>query len=298
MNIRQLEAFRAVMATGSATSAATRLNMTQPAVSRLLAQFEKDMGVELFLREKGRLTPTPEAVALFEEVDSAFDGIQRIARLAGDLRAVNTGVLRLIVPHSLAERVLPPLLKEFKRAHPDVRVVISMGTYEGIERSVAGRQHDIGFVKLPVGHWGVDIDRLPTVESVCVLPKGHRLSNYEKIGPQDLKDEPMILIGRHRPSRFEIDLAFKKKRIMPHVSFETHTVETACALVAAGLGVSIVNYLMAAQHINDGIAIVPFRPSVKHEFALIYPADAARSRVVKVFAEMLKTRLSELAETA
>src|SRR5262249_18338298 len=154
MNIRQLEAFRAVMATGSATSAAERLNLTQPAVSRLLAQFEEDMGVELFIREKGRLTPTPEAIALFEEVDEAFDGIQRIGRLAGDLRTANSGMLRIIVPHSLAERVLPGLLKDFLRTHPAVRVTIAMGTYEGIERAVASRQADLGFAKLPVTHPG------------------------------------------------------------------------------------------------------------------------------------------------
>jgi DNA-binding transcriptional LysR family regulator len=294
MNIRQLEAFRAVMATGSATSAAQRLNLTQPAVSRLLAQFEEDMGVELFIREKGRLTPTPEAEALFEEVDEAFDSIQRIARLAGDLRAANSGVLRIIVPHSLAERVLPGLLKDFLRAHPGIRASIAMGTYEGIERAIAGRQADLGFAKLPVTHPGVDVIKLPPTESVCVLPPGHRLSNYSKLGPQDLKDEPLIMIGRHRPFRFEIEQAFKKRRIVLQALIETHTVETACALVAAGLGITIVNRLMAAQHLEEGVTLVPFSPSVKHEFGLIHTTGAAQSRLAKAFGEQLKKRLVEI----
>lgn len=291
MNIRQLEAFRAVMGTGSATAAAERLNITQPAVSRLLVQFERDLGIDLFVREKGRLTPTPEALALFDEVDEAFDGIQRIARLAGDLRTANSGELRLIVPHSLAERVVPPLLKDFMRLHPDIRATVSMGTYEAIERAIAARQADIGFAKLPVVHPGVDAVKLPTVESVCVLPRGHRLANLARIGPLDLKDEQLILLGRSRPSRFEIDQAFKARRVAPKVRIETHTVETACALVAAGLGVSVVNLLMAAQHMGEAVILVPFTPSVKHKFGLIYPAGAVRSRLAKEFGEQFYKHL-------
>lgn len=291
MNIRQLEAFRAVMATGSATAAAERLNLSQPAVSRLLAQFEGDLGVQLFVREKGRLIPTPEGQLLFKEVDEAFDGIQRIARLAGDLRSANSGELRIIVPHSLAERVVPALLKDFMRAHPGVRASIAMGAYEGIERVVAGRQADLGFAKLPVDHPGVDVVKLPKVESVCVLPPGHRLAGYERIGPADLKDEPLVLIGRARTFRYEIEQAFKERRIVPRVVIETHTVETACALVAGGLGISIVNHLMAAPHLEDGVALVPFFPSVKHQFALIFPTGAARSKLATEFGERFKERL-------
>ena len=298
MNIRQLEAFRAVMATGSATAAAQRLNVTQPAVSRLLAQFERDLGIDLFLREKGRLTPTPEALALFDEVDEAFDSIQRIARLAGDLRSANSGELRIIVPHSLAERVVPPLLKDFMRLHPGIRATVSMGAYEAIERAIAARQADLGFAKLPVVHPGVDVVELPTVESVCVLPRGHRLANRARIGPLDLKDEPMILLGRSRPSRFEIDRAFKERRVAPTVRVETHTVETACAMVAAGLGISIVNRLMAAQHIGEAVTLVPFTPSVKHKFGLIYPTGAARSRLAKEFGEQFRKRLVSIMDAA
>jgi DNA-binding transcriptional LysR family regulator len=298
MNIRQLEAFRAVMATGSATTAGERLNLSQSAVSRLLAQFEGDLGIQLFMREKGRLTPTPEATTLFKEVDEAFDGIQRIARLAGDLRAANSGVLRIIVPHSLAERVVPRLLKDFMRSHPGIQATISMGAYEGIERAVAGRNADLGFAKLPIDHPGVDVVKLPKVETVCVLPRGHRLADRDKLGPLDLKDEPLVMIARNRPNRYALDQAFKDRRVTPQVKVETHTVETACALVAAGLGITIVNHLMAAQHIDDGVVFVPFVPSVKHQFALIFPTGAARSRLATEFGERFKERLIAMLEAA
>ena len=86
MNLRQCEIFRAVMTTSSITEAADRLGITQPAVSKMLAQIERDLGFPLFLRERRRLVPTPEAQALFKEVERAFLGLEHLTRFARDLK--------------------------------------------------------------------------------------------------------------------------------------------------------------------------------------------------------------------
>jgi DNA-binding transcriptional LysR family regulator len=77
MNFKQLEVFQAVMASGSTTGAAQRLDLSQSAVSRLLAQFEEDLGLRLFVREKGRLVPTGEAEALLQDATPAGASRQR-----------------------------------------------------------------------------------------------------------------------------------------------------------------------------------------------------------------------------
>ena len=84
--LRQMEVFRAVMLTGSMNGAAL-LFVSQPAVSRLIAHAEQSLGLQLFARDKGKLTPTPEAQRLFEEVGPLFEEALRIDELARDLAA-------------------------------------------------------------------------------------------------------------------------------------------------------------------------------------------------------------------
>src|SRR5476649_2047572 len=82
LNPRQLEAFRKVMVTGSMTIAAEMLKISQPAVSRLIKDFEQTLQVRLFRREGNRLIPGAEARRLFSEVDRFYQGIERVERVA------------------------------------------------------------------------------------------------------------------------------------------------------------------------------------------------------------------------
>src|SRR3546814_1206589 len=95
---RMMEAFNAVMEAGSVSAAARCLGVSQPAVSRLLKQFEDDLGFPLFHRAKGKLTPTPEAHRLSVDVGNALDGIDRVRRSAEDVRRPGAGQLRPGVP--------------------------------------------------------------------------------------------------------------------------------------------------------------------------------------------------------
>ena len=123
---RMMEAFHAVMEAGSVSAAARILGVSQPAVSRLLKQFEEELGFSLFHRAKGKLTPTPEAHRLSVDVDSALEGIDRVRRSAEDVRRHGTGRLRVGVTPMLYEAVVHELLSSFLREHP--RLVLTMET--------------------------------------------------------------------------------------------------------------------------------------------------------------------------
>ena len=81
-SLRELEVFRATISAGSATSAAQRLGISQPSVSRALAQIEQRVGMILFLRQNGRLVPTAEALALNNELEDVFESLDRVRRFA------------------------------------------------------------------------------------------------------------------------------------------------------------------------------------------------------------------------
>jgi DNA-binding transcriptional LysR family regulator len=105
-NHRQVEAFRIAMRVGSATAAADALHITQPAVSRLIADLERHVGFMLFERRKRGLQPTKDALLLFEEVDRSFRGLDRIAETADAIRSRRIGHLRVIALHSYSDGIV------------------------------------------------------------------------------------------------------------------------------------------------------------------------------------------------
>src|SRR5262245_1355266 len=122
---RHVEVFRAVMTAGSVTGAAQGLHTSQPTISRELARMERLAGLALFERVRGRLRPTAQAYALFEEVQRSYAGLERIADTALRLRQFAQGRLSLACLPAFAHALLPGACARFARTHAGVAVSVS-----------------------------------------------------------------------------------------------------------------------------------------------------------------------------
>lgn len=122
MNIRQVEAFRAVMMSGTASRAAELLGVTQPAISRSLAELERAIGFALFVRVRGRLVPTPEGQLFFQDVDRVFQGMESLRAAAIRIRSAGSGALRVASLASLGSTIVPAAIARFRREFPDATV--------------------------------------------------------------------------------------------------------------------------------------------------------------------------------
>ena len=120
LNYRQTEMLWAIVMAGSISGAARLLNISQPAVSRMLAQTEKSLGLTLFERVRGRLRPTPQVHSLFEEIEKTQRMMQRVNDLADALSEHGTGVLRLASIPSLAQFLVPRAVARFQQRHPEL----------------------------------------------------------------------------------------------------------------------------------------------------------------------------------
>ena len=122
MNLRQIEAFKAVIESGTVTQAAERLAISQPAVSKLLQSFERGSGLTLFTREKGRLSPTTEARLLYEEVERIFQGAGRVRQAADEIRSLKRGLLSIGVMPALSVGFAQEILARLHVSQPGVSV--------------------------------------------------------------------------------------------------------------------------------------------------------------------------------
>jgi DNA-binding transcriptional LysR family regulator len=193
LSFRHVEVIHAVVLTGSATGAAERLHVTQPAVSNMLRDAQERLGFELFERKAGRLIPNANTLALFEEIERSFTGLDEVNGLAERLRRQRGRRVVLACTPVFAAVVLPRLLASLHAASPDVLFTVHSRSAEHVAALVSSQKADLGFGLTVPPMPGVHSEVLAEVPMVCYLPPGHRLARKRKaVSAADLVGEPMI----------------------------------------------------------------------------------------------------------
>jgi DNA-binding transcriptional LysR family regulator len=283
LSLKSLEAFRAIIETDSATAAAKSLGITQPGVSRLLASFEEHVGFALFYREKGRLFPTEEALALYKEVELTLKGAERIALLAKNIFNSDLGWLKIVAPNSFIAGPLADVVTDFLRLHPKVKISLDTHTPAAARELVAHRSVDCGFIQLPENHPGLLVEPVLSGITVCALSPQHPLASQDQISIHDLRNEPLILLGKGRYSRTQINSLFGQANISMQIKLETHTVAIACSFAKRKLGIAIVNEMLAGQYAADDLVLIPLVPALTYEYGFITSSHAPMNRLTTAF---------------
>lgn len=296
MNLKQIEVFKAIMETGSTIAAAAALGLSQSAMSRHLSALETDIGFALFVRDKGRLVPRPEARALIGDVESLSDEVLRVRRKIAEIRKGSTAdmLIKVAVPHSLASTMMPGLVADFLRDWPDLSVEVLSGPYGDIERMIQGKVADLGFVRLPSEHSGLDARPLVQSPTSCVMPRGHPLAARDHIELEHLCGQDLILLGRQRLNRAELEYKLRHSGPSYRCRLEVHSVETACASAAAGLGIAIVPTLICSFFRAMPIEIRPFQPGSCSDYGIITLPGLALSSPAESLVRMLRDQVARI----
>ncbi len=288
LKIRQLEVFKAVMETGSVTAAAARLHCTQPAVSVALAKFEEASGLVLFDRSRGRFAPTPEAEALYEEVDRGLGGLARITSKVRQLGEGRVGHLTVACDGEV--NFLPAVVAEFQREHHDVSIDLFQRTSKDIVSWVGNRQLDVGIVEMPVNWPGVAYEPF-TQRCVCIMPGDHPLVDREVVTPADLDGEPVIGIAEYHPIDVQLAEAFAADGARLTTRLTGAYFATCRQLVRSGAGVAIVDAINGDDRFVDGVVARPFRPAIRYEMAIVTPARPGPASLARLFVDAVRAAL-------
>ncbi len=291
---RQIEAFRAVFETNSMTAAATVIGVTQQAVSRLIRDLEAETNLLLFDRQNRRLLATTDAVALYREVRRSFYGLDRITRAAQLIRLKRPGVLRIAASGAPSHYLLPKIIKRFRSDWPGVRISLNVLPSSEVLNNVSLQQDDLGIADVPSSAPGVDIEPLPSLQFVCVLPREHPLARKRVIKPKDLRDTSLMLSSRTTHQHQRIMAALDFERVIPNIVFEASNSGPIRALVAEDFGVAILDQITAKAYSGQDIAIREFSPTIEYELKLIYPANRARHDRVQAFSELVHQEIELL----
>ena len=293
INWRHIEIFHAVMTSGSLTQAAALLNTSQPTVSRELARLEKQLALTLFTRVRGRLQPTVQGLRLFEEVQRSWYGLDRIMEAADGLRQFRQGELSIACLPVFSQSLLPPLVQPFMQRYPDVSLNIIPQESPLLEEWLSAQRYDLGLTETQ--HAPVGTERLPllTCDEVCVLPQQHPLCQREVLTPQDFAGENYVSLSRHDSYRQLLDTLFHENGVERRLALETHSAASVCAMVRAGVGISVVNPLTALDYADSGVVMRRFSVAVPFTVSLVRPLHRPASALVSAFIDHLQAQVAD-----
>jgi DNA-binding transcriptional LysR family regulator len=294
LNLGQVEAFRSVMRVGTVIGAARLMSVTQPGVSRSIALLELRLGYKLFERHGRRLVPTPEAEALYREIEPLYSSLDRISEIAQDIRFQRAGALRIGTLPALSQSLVPRVIARFLSSRPKVSVFVESLPSRQIADRVANRQIDVGLVELPLFRTAINIEPLEPVPFVAVIPASHPLASKRMISLKDLDGERMALVARQSFVRHEIDQVLSDLGVAPDVLLETPSSTIACALVAAGAGITLVGKWTAKTFEGKDVAVRPIKEAFSSRYALIFPESGPRLQLANAFATELREEIVSL----
>lgn len=287
----QVRAFRAVMQYGSITAAARAMGITQPAVSRTIADLEHAVGFALFERHGGRVVPTREAVEFYGEVERMYYGLERLGRVADEIRQFRRATLHLATLPMTAFRILPEVLSAFVRSYSGVRLTHDVHTSARVVELVASRQVELGICQLRGPRPDLRLLASFRTDCVCVMPPDHPLAEADSLTPQMLEGVPMVALTHHAAASEHLRRIFGEAGVVPNIVVESQPSFSACALAASGLGVAIVDP-MTPEIFGARLARVPFRPRLPFEFHVVKSADQPLSRAGDILLQLLLQHLA------
>ncbi|MBT3359587.1 MAG: LysR family transcriptional regulator [Rhodospirillales bacterium] len=291
MNLRELEVFRAIMLGGTITEAARILHVSQPAVSIALRHSEDQLGMPLFRREKGRVYPTREALELYSEVEGLFEKLDAVQKFASDLRDTRSGLVSIASTPTLTYAFLAKAMTRFRRERPGVRILLEVThTQRTVELAAAG-QIDLGFIHAPSENPILQTEKLATAEIICVLPRDHPLADRTTLGPNEIKDFPLITNIRNSISP-RIEEAFRKGGIERDFAIACNHTMTVNMLVEAGAGIGLVDPWIEKTRFPS-LVRKPFHPRVEISPRALYSRSQSLSRLAERFLEVVREEVAK-----
>ncbi|MDD7972256.1 LysR family transcriptional regulator [Roseinatronobacter alkalisoli] len=292
IRLRELRVLRAIVTTGTTTAAADVLGISQPAVSRTVAQLEERLGRVLFAREGGRLLPTSEALGIDAELDVLFNALDRIEN--PDRRAPDPTVpLRIAAPPTIAHRFLPGPVADFSRRYPDQTILIDVLSSDVLVTQVAEGRVDIALSDAEPNHAAVRVEPFRASHVVCLMRRENPLSAKQVILPEDLDGLAYVAQTRRHSARVAKDRALAAAGVQPRITIETATVVSAAELVREGLGVALINPFPTALRLDASLTTRPFEPTITLQTSFLSPIGTRHSPATLAFMAMVRARANQ-----
>lgn len=303
MDLRMMEYACEVFRQRSFTRAAEVLRVAQPSLSQQMAKLEEELGVTLFERGRSGATPTKHGERFVEQAEQILRMQEDLLR---EMRERSQGIgneLVLGAPAITGGRVLPPLIQAFNEKYDQVRVRLVEETTEHLEQLTVQGICDLSLLALPIRDERLATSPLLTESLFLAAPAFSRpwLPEQERkattgtgdlqVQLQDYAKAPFILLKNGYGFRQTVFALCAESGFQPSVAYETSSIETAQALVASGLGVTVVPE-MVKRHAKPAPQYYRLNPPATRTLVFVYRKDRYLSLAARAFLDVLQSIFS------
>jgi len=296
MELRQVKYFMEVAKHEHVTKAAENLHIAQSAISRQIFNLEKELGVDLFIREGRSVHLTPIGKVFLEHMEQAMHVIDGAKQVIKEYTDPEKGTIHIGFPSSLATYILPTAISAFRDIYPNVNFKLSQGSYRELKEAVIKGEINMALLgPVPKKEPKLKGKILFTEQIVALLPINHRFAKNSFITLTELREDLFVLFPKDYVLREVIVKACKQIGFHPNVSFEGDDIDAIKGLVSAGLGVSLVPEVTLVDNIPRGTVRVPVtEPSVRRSVGVIVSSERKLLPTEKLFYEFLQEFYSRL----
>ncbi|SHI27539.1 LysR substrate-binding domain-containing protein [Pollutimonas bauzanensis] len=295
LNLRQVEAFKAVIEHGTVSRAAEALFVSQPAVSKQLVKLEEDTGLALFDRVRGKLAPTRHGMRLYEEIDRIFAGLRQVEQAIDSIRRDEQRHLEIGVMPALSGSFVRRVTMNFMKAHPNVHVSIQTRSSQFLADWLVTRQIDVALVGSRVENPYIDREPLISSPLFCAMHIDHPLTKKRIIRAGDLDGLPFVSFATGSQTDQLVRKAFSAVGAELNSVLDTVTAPTVCEFVAAGLGVSLIHPLFA-EGTRGRIALRRFDPEIFFKFQLCSVRASRNASLIEAFMQEARLVAQEVSD--
>ncbi|WP_425045096.1 LysR substrate-binding domain-containing protein [Primorskyibacter sp. S87] len=293
-NFRQYQAFHAIIDTGTVTGAAELLGVSQPAISNLLAQLERSTRLNLFERNRGRLVPTPEAIVLYEEIDTVVRGLDHVNQAVVDLQNQKAGQLQVATNHAMAFGFMPGEIRKFAADKPNLTIAFQSQYSAKVQEWVMAGLFEIGICELPVRHDGLDQQPF-FFEIMCALPEDSPLADHEVLTPEHLDGFPFIVMGGDHMVNRRAREAFHAVGAHLRIRCQTDLFRNSLNMVKQGLGATLVDPFNLSSDDGRGYVLRRFRPQILLDIAIVTARGRPLSAIGANFMAQVARNMEKMA---
>ncbi|HDR2535084.1 TPA: LysR family transcriptional regulator [Enterobacter ludwigii] len=289
MNLLHWRLLVAVADAGNISRAAEEIGMTQSGASQAIAQLEASLGFPVFTRERRYIGITALGEQVIENARNMLLQLNAIRILADKNRDLHRGRIRLASFPSVTSTLLPGLLRDVKRLHPGIEIVVLEGSDEEVEEWLAADTVELGVVMNP-GPGRAEVI-LGQDAWVAVIPAKHQLAHHARaygITLKELADQPFILAtggcvinGKSLMEMAGLQLSDILVTVRDWIS--------ACKLVGEEMGVALVPESALPETLRN-LCVVPLTPAIHREFGLVCSSSGASSDATQTLLNALRKR--------
>lgn len=280
MDIKKCKIFVLTTETENISKTADLTGYTQSAISHMLKSMEKETGIELFVRDRYGVHPTPVARELLPHINALLNENEKVEQFIYDLHGLEVGSLTIGTFSSIALHLIPDILQQFAASHPNIAISIREGGSDDMEHWTADNEVDFCLYSK---NQNSPLQFFPLMEDpiMAILPPDFPLLQNQTSVPIRIFDKRPFIISQ-AGIEYDVHRAINEAGITPNVRFSSKDDKTILAMVQRGLGAALLPRL-TTEDAPEGVQVLPLDPERSRTLGIGIKNTKNAAPIVKLF---------------